>query len=190
MRDVVLVTGGARSGKSRLAEAWAASSPAPVWYLATCLADASDPEMVERIRLHRARRPVDWKTLEVSGDLPGAVASAPAGGTVLVDCVTLWVSRLLSEGPEEEAIDRVIRNCARLATALTREGRTLLVTNEVGMGVVPATPLGRLFRDAAGTANAALAAVSDRVVLCVAGLPVPVKGSRRGIPFLPQETSS
>lgn len=184
MRDIILITGGARSGKSRLAEALAAASPAPVLYLATCQAREGDPEMAGRIALHRARRPVDWVTQEAPGDLPGAVASAPAGGTVLVDCLTLWISGLLEAGGEAG------RETARLAAALNREGRTLLVTNEVGMGVVPPTPLGRQFRDAAGRLNLAVAAVADRVVLCVAGLPMVVKGSSKGIPFLRKEDSA
>ncbi len=175
MRDIVLVTGGARSGKSRLAEAWAAASPAPVRYIATWRRDPSDAEMEERIATHRARRPVGWETLEAPDDLPGALASAPPGGTVLVDCLTLWVSGLVGHGGAG-AMDRVSRETARLAAALNREGRTLLVTNEVGMGVVPATPLGRLFRDASGLANTAVAAVADRVVLCVSGLPLFLKG--------------
>lgn len=184
MRDIILVTGGARSGKSRLAEAWAAATPGPVLYLATCRVREDDAEMQSRIALHRARRPVDWVTREVAGDLPGAVAAAPAGGTVLVDCLTLWVSGLLEAGEDPE------RETARLAAALNREGRTLLVTNEVGMGVVPPTPLGRRFRDAAGRVNMAVAAVADRVVLCVAGLPVVVKGSAKGIPFSRKEGSA
>lgn len=178
MRDIVLVTGGARSGKSRLAETWAAASPAPVWYLATWRPDPEDAEMAERIAVHRARRPVDWVTKEALQDLPGTLSAAPAGATVLVDCLTLWVSALMEAG------DDVERETARLAQALNREGRTLLVSNEVGMGVVPATLLGRKFRDAAGRANMAVAAVADRVVLCVAGLPLVVKGSPKGVPFL------
>ena len=184
MRDIVLVTGGARSGKSRLAETWAAASGAPVWYVATCRPSDGDPEMEKRIAIHRARRPVDWVTKEAPADLPGLVASAPAGGTVLIDCLTLWVSGMLEKGQDAP------RETARLAAALNREGRTLVVTNEVGMGVVPATPLGRAFRDAAGIANMAVAAVADRVILCVAGLPVVVKGSARGVPFLPKEASA
>ena len=188
MRDIILVTGGARSGKSRLAEAWAAASGAPVWYVATCRPVEGDPEMASRIAAHRARRPVDWVTKEAPDDLPGVLASAPAGGTVLVDCLTLWVSGLIGEGKDPQAcLDRVARESARLAAALNREGRTLLVSNEVGMGVVPPTPLGRLFRDAAGLANMAAAAVADRVILCVSGLPVVVKGSSKGVPFLKRE---
>lgn len=175
MRDTILVIGGARSGKSRLAEAWAAASAQAVRYIATCRPDPVDTEMSARVAAHRARRPVGWETLEAPPDLPGAVAGAPPGSTVLVDCLTLWVAGM--------AADSVAREVARLAAALNREGRTLVVTNEVGMGVVPATPMGRAFRDAAGLANMAIAAVADRVVLCVAGLPVVVKGSSKGVPF-------
>ncbi len=178
MRDIILVTGGARSGKSRLAESWAAASPQPVRYIATCRFDPKDPEMVERIAAHRARRPLGWETLEAPEDLPGALASSPPGGTVLVDCLTLWVAGLIGDGGAggKEAIDPLLRETARLAAALNREGRTLLVSNEVGMGLVPDNPLGRLFRDASGLVNVAVAAVADRVVFCVSGLPMILKG--------------
>lgn len=183
MRDIVLVTGGARSGKSRLAESWALASPKPVWYVATCEARRGDLEMAERIAAHAARRPVDWVTKEEPLALPELLASAPPGGTVLVDCLTLWAANLLGEGGAG-ALDRIARETARLAGALNREGRTLLVANEVGMGIVPDNALARQFRDAAGAMAVSLGAVADRVVLCVAGLPLVVKGSSQGVPFL------
>ncbi len=174
-----------------MAETWAAASPEPVLYIATCRPGLNDPEMSSRIAVHRARRPIGWTTLEAPEDLPKAIASASTGATLLVDCLTLWVSGLLEEGAgSQEAIDLVARESARLAGALRREGRILIVTNEVGMGIVPATPLGRVFRDAAGLVNTAVAAVADRVLLCVAGLPMVVKGSAKGIPFLKQGATS
>jgi adenosylcobinamide kinase/adenosylcobinamide-phosphate guanylyltransferase len=167
---LVLVLGGARSGKSRHAEALVESWPAPWTYIAT--AEAFDAEMAARIAEHRARRPTGWETLEAPRDLPAALAGVPPARPVLVDCLTLWLSNLLLAERDLEAEGE------RLAAALAqRAGPVVLVSNEVGWGIVPETPLGRRFRDAQGRLNQRMAAVADRVVLVVAGIPVAIKGA-------------
>jgi adenosyl cobinamide kinase/adenosyl cobinamide phosphate guanylyltransferase len=166
---ITLVLGGARSGKSRFAESLIAALPPPWIYAAT--AQANDAEMAERIAGHRARRGPQWQTVEVSRSLDEALlehASAP----VLVDCLTLWLSNaMLANGAIEQETANVEQALAR-ATA-----PKVLVSNEVGLGIVPDYPLGRRFRDAQGILNQRMAALADRVVLMVAGLPLVVKGS-------------
>ena len=166
--SLTLVLGGARSGKSAHAEALVAAGAPPWHYLAT--AEAGDAEMAARIARHRARRGDGWITREVPRDLAGALDTTPAGQPLLVDCLTLWLSNLmLAEGD-------VAAESARLAAALAApRGRWVAVANEVGLGIVPDTPLGRRFRDAAGLLNQRVAAAADHVVLMVAGIPVQVK---------------
>ena len=157
-----LVLGGARSGKSRYAESLL---PGPALYVAT--AEPGDPEMAERIARHRARRGAGWRTVEAPHDVAGVLVREPEA-PALVDCVTFWLSNALTE-------DRKV-DLAGLCAALTfRTADTVLVSNEVGSGVVPGTGLGRRFRDAQGDLNRELAAVADRVVLVVAGLPLELK---------------
>ena len=152
---VTLLLGGARSGKSALAERVA--GPGPVTYLAT----GSAADMPERVAAHRARRPSTWTTVEAD-DLVAAVAGAAGavGGTVLVDSLTAWVAR--APGFEVD-VDGL---CAALAA---RAGETVIVSDEVGLGVHPSTEAGRQFRDALGVVNQAVAAVADEVLLVVAG---------------------
>jgi adenosylcobinamide kinase/adenosylcobinamide-phosphate guanylyltransferase len=167
-RSLALVLGGARSGKSRHAEALVTALPPPWLYIAT--GEPRDNEMAARIAAHRARRGVQWRTVEAPHDLAGALASAPADAAVLVDCLTLWLSNVMLAGADVEV------EIARLERALAdRGGYTVLVANEVGLGIVPDNALARRFRDAAGRLNQRLAAAADRVVLLVAGVPVKVK---------------
>jgi adenosylcobinamide kinase/adenosylcobinamide-phosphate guanylyltransferase len=167
-RSLALVLGGARSGKSRHAEALVTALPPPWLYIAT--GEPRDNEMAARIAAHRARRGVQWRTVEAPRDLAGALASAPADAAVLVDCLTLWLSNVMLAGADVEV------EIARLERALAdRGGHTVLVANEVGLGIVPDNALARRFRDAAGRLNQRLAAAADRVVLLVAGVPVKVK---------------
>lgn len=168
--EVVLVLGGARSGKSRHAEGLVTAAPRPWIYVAT--AQALDGEMVERIRHHQAQRIPGWTTVEEPLDLPGALRRhATAGATVLVDCLTLWLSNLMGEGRDLEA------ETAALVAALDAvDGSVVFVANEVGLGIVPDNPLARAFRDAAGRLNQAVAARADRVLFVVAGLAMTVKG--------------
>jgi len=168
---VTLVLGGARSGKSRHAEHLVEAAAAGGIYCAT--AEPGDAEMAARIAAHRARRGPFWRTIEVPLELPAAVAAAAADRPLLIDCLTLWLSNLLGAGrPVRRATDA-------LAAALRRaEGPVVLVANEVGLGLVPETPLGRTFRDAAGRLNQDIAALADRVVFIAAGLPLVLKGER------------
>ena len=165
---IVLITGGARSGKSRRAESRAHACPGRPVYIAT--AEALDAEMEERIARHRARRGNDWIEREVPLDLVQALTDTDGGGARLVDCLTLWLSNLLHAGrnwSEEGAL---------LTAALGRQrSPVILVTNEVGLGIVPDNALARSFRDAAGLLNQNVAAVADEVELVVAGLPMKVK---------------
>ena len=167
--QLTLVLGGARSGKSRYAESTVMLSPPPWVYVAT--AEQFDDEMKARIAEHRTRRGELWRTVEAPLDLGGAIASAPAAAAVLVDCLTLWLSNLMFR---ECDIDIETQ---RLEAALAaRNARTLLVSNEVGSGIVPDNAQARRFRDLQGRLNQRIAARADRVVLLVAGLPMVVKG--------------
>jgi adenosylcobinamide kinase/adenosylcobinamide-phosphate guanylyltransferase len=167
-RDLTLVLGGARSGKSRLAESLVARHPPPWLYVAT--AEAGDAEMAARIAAHRARRGVAWTTIEAPRDLAGRLAEH-AGLPVLVDCLTLWLTNLMLADADIEA------EIARLERVLDESRDSIvLVANEVGSGIVPDNALARRFRDLQGQLNQRLAARADRVVLVVAGLPLFVKG--------------
>jgi adenosyl cobinamide kinase/adenosyl cobinamide phosphate guanylyltransferase len=164
---LTLILGGARSGKSRHAEALVQAGAPPWTYIAT--AEAYDAEMAARIAEHRARRPAGWITVDAPRDLPGAIAAA-AEAPLLVDCLTLWLSNaMLAEADVETSSQSLI------ASLLARAAPTVLVSNEVGSGIVPATPLGRRFRDAQGRLNQQVAAVAGRVELIVAGIPLRVK---------------
>jgi adenosylcobinamide kinase/adenosylcobinamide-phosphate guanylyltransferase len=165
---VVLITGGARSGKSRRAEARARSFPGRPVYIAT--AEALDAEMEGRIARHRARRGHDWIEREAPLDLVQALGETDGGGARLVDCLTLWLSNLLHTGRDWS------HEATLLAAELQRQqSPVILVTNEVGLGIVPDNALARTFRDAAGLLNQAIAEVADEVEFVVAGLPMKVK---------------
>jgi adenosylcobinamide kinase / adenosylcobinamide-phosphate guanylyltransferase len=165
---LTLVLGGARSGKSRHAEALVAACPPPWRYLAT--AQAFDGEMRARIAEHRARRDGRWETVEAPLALADALA-ASAGRPTLVDCLTLWLTNvMLAEHDVAAACDTLVAACA------AAPGPLVLVGNEVGLGIVPENALARRFRDAAGVLHQRLAGAADRVTLMVAGLPLPVKG--------------
>lgn len=168
--DVMLVLGGARSGKSRFAEAAVTALPKPWIYVAT--AEAWDCEMRARIDRHRIDRGPGWTTVEEPLDLPGALRRhAGPGAAVLVDCLTLWLSNLLGAGHDVDAA------AADLLAALDAvDGTVVLVSNEVGLGIVPDNALARAFRDHAGRLHQRVAARAQRVRLVVAGLPVAVKG--------------
>jgi adenosylcobinamide kinase / adenosylcobinamide-phosphate guanylyltransferase len=173
MPRLILFTGGARSGKSRLAERYAALQNAPVAYIAT--AEAGDDEMRERIAHHRARRPPGWSTIEAPVAVGWALSALPAGSVALLDCLSLLVTNLLlaHERDPEPPIEHEI--AALLEAARQRDLTLIVVTNEVGMGIVPAYPLGRQYRDLLGRANQRVAALADEVYLAVAGIPVELK---------------
>ena len=165
-----LVLGGARSGKSRYAEQLVAASGLDRIYVAT--AQASDEEMAARIAEHRRRRANHgWRTVEEPFDLPGAlVREAAPGRAVLVECLTLWLNNVLLRDQDMDAlVDRLVGGLPHLS------GPVVFVSNEVGLGIVPETALGRRFRDAQGRMNQSLAAVVPRVVFVAAGLPIALK---------------
>ena len=171
-----LVLGGARSGKSAHAEKLLGA--AQVDYLATARRQLDDPDWEERIALHVARRPPGWRTVEPS-DLPAALrAAGPV--PVLVDDVATWLTGQLDDAGAwqgaQDALAACRARCAELVSAVAAcPSRLVLVSAEVGLGVVPATRAGRLFRDELGALNAELAAVCDEVLLLVAGLPLRLK---------------
>ena len=171
---VTLVLGGARSGKSTHAEKLATGTlhggaPRPAVYVAT--AEAGDVEMATRIMAHRARRGAAWTTLEEPLKLAETIEAAAAHGQpILVDCLTLWLSNLLHAGADlDEAADDLVRALDAVGVPV------VMVSNEVGLGIVPDTPLGRIFRDAQGRLNMRMAARADRVILMAAGLPLTMK---------------
>lgn len=167
-----LILGGARSGKSAYAERLAAASGHEVVYLAT--ATAGDGEMQARIAHHRERRPAHWRTVECARELASALREAAAPGhCLLVDCLTLWVSNLLFE--KGESAWETERE-ALLQVLPTLPGEVILVSNEVGLGVVPMGAISRRFVDESGRLHQALAAQCERVVWVAAGLPLALKG--------------
>jgi adenosylcobinamide kinase/adenosylcobinamide-phosphate guanylyltransferase len=171
-----LVLGGARSGKSAFAEQLARGAAPERVYLAT--AAAGDDEMRERIAHHQARRKEGsgWRTVEEPLELVAALArEVQPERAVLVDCLTLWLSNLMHLRRDVEAQTRDLVACLR-----ETNGTVVLVSNEVGLGLVPETPLGRRFRDAQGRLNQAVAGAADDVVFIAAGLPLWLKRSQRG----------
>ena len=174
---LTLILGGARSGKSSFAENVARETGQAVLFIAT--AAAGDAEMAERIRQHRASRPAQWLTLECLRDI-GDSLTEPVADVVIVDCITLLVSNVLfalpENSPAETVIQKVRMEIDKLIAAQARlGGRWLLVSNEVGMGVVPPYPLGRIYSDALGWANQALARSARRVIFMIAGIPRVIK---------------
>lgn len=169
--DLTLVLGGARSGKSRFAEGLVTALGGPLIYVAT--SQIWDEEMAERIAHHRNDRGPDWRTIEEPIKLRGALrAHAAEGCGLLVDCLTLWLTNLMMAESDIDA-----ETAALVELLPTLPGRVVLVSNEVGLGIVPDNALARRFRDHAGRLHQAIAAVAPRVVLTVAGLPIYAKGS-------------
>jgi adenosylcobinamide kinase / adenosylcobinamide-phosphate guanylyltransferase len=172
MAKVIFITGGARSGKSRLAESLAQGYGAPLCYIAT--GEAGDTEMAERIALHRARRGEAWNTVEEPLRLAEALKNADNRyRAVMVDCITLWITNLLLTEGDAGNVLREVRTLAGLTRELTAP--VLMVSNEVGMGIVPENALARTFRDLAGRANEILAASADEVYVMFSGLPLKLK---------------
>lgn len=175
----VLITGGARSGKSRFAEQYAARTGTSGIYIAT--SQTLDDEMRDRVRRHRLRRDSSsfvWQTVEEPFDLSGAILKS-SGSVVLIDCLTLWLTNWLlryehEEDPEAKVMAKV-EELAAVFAAYPLTGSIIAVTNEVGDGIVPEYPLGRQFRDLAGWMNQRLAEVCEEVFLVTAGIPVELK---------------
>ena len=183
-KQLTFILGGARSGKSSYAEALAAERGGPVLYVAT--AEAFDDEMRARIAAHKAQRPAHWRTLEASRHpglaIAGALQTQDAGAVVvLLDCLTLLANNVLLGLPEDageaEASAALLAEVDELLAArAAADADWIIVSNEVGLGIVPAYPLGRLYRDALGRANQRIAAVADRVIFMMAGIPMTVRG--------------
>ena len=191
MGSIVLITGGGRSGKSSYAQRLAEGLPGPRTYIAT--ATPFDPELQERVAKHRgSRRPEYWSsTLEEPLALAGAIGEAAESPTILVDCLTMWIGNLMwakdgnsqpAAAPTEESAaapteESIAAACAEIvAASREREGTVVLVTNEVGLGIIPDNPAARLYRDLLGRCNQVIAAGADTVILMVSGLPLTLKG--------------
>jgi len=176
---LTVLTGGARSGKSAAAVAAAAASGAPVTFIAT--AEPSDDEMAERITRHRAERPANWTTVEEPHDLAGAVTEVDPADTIVVDCLAIWVTNRMLDDPPV-ASPELVAEASGLADHLAkRPGLSLVVTNEVGSGVVPPTPLGRDFRDLLGTVNQQVVRAADHAYLAIAGRLLPLEDRADGL---------
>jgi adenosylcobinamide kinase/adenosylcobinamide-phosphate guanylyltransferase len=181
MGELILVTGGSRSGKSRWAQAQVERAPGPHIFIATCPRFADDAEMAARIARHQQdRRDRGWQTVEEQLALAGAIAAQPSAAALLVDCLALWCNNLLhaaGQAGEDFGEDAAAAAAQDVAAACRqRSGLTVLVSNEVGLGVIPANPLARRFVDCLGRLNQQLAAAADSVVLCSCGLPLALKG--------------
>lgn len=161
---MIFLTGGARSGKSSLAASLALRTGAPVTLIATARAD--DEEMRQRIEEHRLRRPRDWDVVETPIDVDEALQSAREGDTVVLDCLTLWISNLMVERSDPEIFSMID---SAVASITNRSGETIVVSNEVGSGVVPMHSVARRFRDLQGRANQSFARVAEKAYLVVAG---------------------
>jgi adenosylcobinamide kinase / adenosylcobinamide-phosphate guanylyltransferase len=168
--SLTFLLGGARSGKSTLAVELAGGWDGAVTLIAT--GEARDEEMAERIRAHRAERPAAWTTVEEPLDLAAAIADVPEESALVIDCLSLWVANRLDRGDAEDVIAGDGASAAALAAK--RGALTLAVSNEVGLGVVPATPLGRHFRDVLGRVNATWAAAASEALFVVAGRTLPL----------------
>jgi adenosylcobinamide kinase / adenosylcobinamide-phosphate guanylyltransferase len=162
---LTFVLGGARSGKSALAVRLASGFDTPVVVVVT--AEARDEEMVERIRRHRDARPSDWTTVEAPVELADAIRPLPDGSCVLLDCLTLWVSNAIEAGHDDATIAQQANDVA--STLAARFADAVVVSNEVGLGIVPMNALARRFRDMLGDVNAIFARASARTYLMVAG---------------------
>lgn len=177
MSELILVTGGARGGKSGFSEQLIRDAGLTCTYIAT--SPYCDGEMNERIRRHQERRAGwNWTTIEEEIDLAGAIGKAAAEGSeaILIDCLTLWINNLLYRNPGFGE-DEMRSECETLLAALDRfPGKAVLVINEVGLGMVPETPLCRAFRDCSGRCAQIIAAHADQCYLCVCGIPLKIKG--------------
>jgi adenosylcobinamide kinase/adenosylcobinamide-phosphate guanylyltransferase len=178
---IVLILGGARSGKSRLAVEMAEKRGGKVLFVAT--AEARDGEMARRIKAHRRARPAGWRTLEATADIGQQIQKNIGGArTVIIDCITLLVNNIFEKYGEkasasklEKAVEAEIK--ALLDSIKESDALYIIVSNEVGLGIIPADSVSRLYRDVLGRANQVLAARSDEVYLLIAGLPLAIKKS-------------
>lgn len=171
---MILITGGCRSGKSRFALDFANQHFSKKLYLATC--EALDEEMAQRIEHHKKMRGPEWQTLEEPIKIVGGIRQYEDGvEVILLDCITLWLSNLLTKGNTDlkimDEINRFVEMIKQTPASL------VIVSNEVGMGIVPVDPLGRRFRDLSGMANQRIAQVAETVIFMVSGIPIFLKGA-------------
>lgn len=177
MGKLILVTGGARSGKSSLALKLAKEIKKKKVFVATCV--VQDEEMKERVRRHRSERPASWRTVEPGVDLVKVLKKEVDSDVVLlIDCLTLFISLLLLRGDKEDSIKKESRDLVRVI--LQGKATAILVSNEVGAGIVPENKLGRDFRDLAGICNQIVARSAEDVYLSVSGIALKIKGDKRG----------
>jgi adenosylcobinamide kinase/adenosylcobinamide-phosphate guanylyltransferase len=173
MSRIILITGGARSGKSLLGEQLAKGFGAPRAYIAT--SEAGDREMEERIERHRLRRGPSWRTIEEPFDLTGTILRNDGlFKAMLVECITLWLTNHLLKNDDPQMVMEEVKNLAMSFSSLSTP--LVLISNEVGMGIVPENGLARTFRDLAGEANQLLAKAADEVHVTISGLPLKLKG--------------
>ena len=173
MGKIIFILGGARSGKSTYALELAKKDKKKVAFIATC--QARDKEMSERIRLHKKLRPESWQTFEEPYKVSNLLGKSGAKfQVVLIDCLTLLVSNLMLKGMKEKVIINEVSNI--LAALKKINGKAIIVSNEVGLGIVPNTKLGRNFRDVAGKINQLVAGKSDEVFFMISGIPGKIKG--------------
>ena len=178
MAEIILVTGGARSGKSSHAQQLAEKHQGKKLFVATC--PVTDPEMEERIKLHQAdRQHGGWTTVEETVDLENPLKGHQEFQVVVVDCLTLWVNNLLFTDSGNSLDEKTISLRAEklLEVCLDRHGVVILVTNEVGLGIVPENPLARRYRDLVGRCNQVVGSAADRVILVTCGIPMNIKDS-------------
>jgi adenosyl cobinamide kinase/adenosyl cobinamide phosphate guanylyltransferase len=178
--------GGARSGKSALALQFARAGTAPVTFIAT--AQARDAEMSDRISVHRSQRPPAWSTVEAPLDLDRALRDEPEGTTVVIDCLTLWVANLIEAGDDDGVVARAAEDVARRAG--DRAGHVVVVSNEVGSGLVPMEALSRRYRDLLGRVNTTFCDHAGQALLVVAGRVVPLLPLPVPLPVVPAPSMS
>jgi len=170
---MILITGGCRSGKSRFALDYANQHFSKKIYLATC--EALDEEMAQRIEHHKKMRSPEWQTIEEPIEIVNKITRyGDEADVILLDCITLWLSNLLMRRKDDPEIMEEISRF--IATIKEKQTSLILVSNEVGLGIVPVDPLGRRFRDLSGTANQKIAEVVNTVILMVSGIPIFLKG--------------
>lgn len=173
MSKIILIIGGARSGKSRYAQELAKRIGKKVCFIATC--EPQDEEMVKRVALHKKSRPHHWKTIEESKNIKSIlIKSKTKFGAIIIDCLGLLISNFLSAGLKEKQIEREIKLI--LGIISKAEYATIIVSNEVGSGIVPDNPLARSFRDILGMSNQIMSRYADTVYIMQAGIPVTIKG--------------
>ena len=174
MSSLIFITGGARSGKSNLAVQMAKQTNGKVAFIAT--AQAKDEEMAQRIMLHKQARPKTWTTFEEPVNVASAIDAACGHEVVIVDCLTLFLSNVICKDNGEYNMNDALDKVEELVKAAKSfEGTVIIISNEVGMGIVPSNELARIFRDLAGKANQIIAAAADEVYVCFSGIPVQIK---------------